>query len=103
MLDEQQLIELEQKTLLLGRRWTQRYLKQEAQPSKEEVEHEMISLAVINQELLAEVKRLKERLAEVEEARQCAILTIDHLEDRCRSLEVDLLLSHSRTEYQQLS
>ena len=69
-------------------------------PPKQEIEHEMVSLALINQELTAEVKRLRERLAESEEARQCSMLTVTHLEGQCRDLEVDLLLAQSRVNFQ---
>jgi len=72
----------------------------ENHPPKQEIEHEMVSLALINQELTAEIKRLRERLAESEEARQCSMLTVTHLEGQCRELEVDLLLAQSRVNFQ---
>ncbi len=100
MLSGKRLTDLENETFLLGRRWTNRYLNNEYHPPKQEIEHEMVSLALINQELTAEVKRLRERLAESEEARQCSMLTVTHLEGQCRELEVDLLLAQSRVNFQ---
>ncbi|MCZ6801668.1 MAG: hypothetical protein O7F12_14395 [Nitrospirae bacterium] len=100
MLSGKRLTDLENETFLLGRRWTNRYLNNENHPPKQEIEHEMVSLALINQELTAEIKRLRERLAESEEARQCSMLTVTHLESQCRELEVDLLLAQSRVNFQ---
>ena len=100
MLSDKRLTELENDNLLLGQRWTKRYLNNEHHPPKHEIEHEMISMALINQELTAEVKRLREGLAESEEARQCSMLTVTHLEGQCRELEVDLLLAQSKVNFQ---
>ncbi len=81
-MDKKPLKDLDEEIGGLRQPWIPRCLKNESHPPKEELEHEMVSLALINQELIAEVLRLQEQLAECEEARECAWLMITHLEDQ---------------------
>lgn len=85
MLTQQQEARLNRKNLLIGQKWTRRYLDGKLLPSKAQIECEMISLALINQSLTEELKRVREQLVESEEARLCAFLTVTFLEKRSKT------------------
>ncbi len=56
--------------------------KKKKSPTTEKVEPAMKEALELNQKLLREIHLLREELLEVEEARYCAMRTIEYLENR---------------------